>query len=168
VSYSGSDGIFTDNGDGTFSFAPNANFDGDVSLDVVVVDEDGATATTNANIDVLPVNDAPVSGDLAYSVDEDGSITLSQEQLLAQAGDVDSDNLEAVNLTAVANATVVENQDGSFTITPDANFNGDIDLSFDLIDNDGASVEVGVDLTVNPINDAPQSTPVNIAGTEDT
>ncbi|MCR9567912.1 tandem-95 repeat protein [Vibrio alginolyticus] len=168
VSYSGSDGIFTDNGDGTFSFAPNENFNGGVSLDVVVADEDGATATTNANIDVLPVNDAPVSGDLAYSVDEDGSITLSQEQLLAQAGDVDSNNLEAVNLTAVANATVVENQDGSFTITPDANFNGDIDLSFDLIDNDGASVEVGVDLTVNPINDAPQSTPVNIAGTEDT
>ncbi|WP_063345675.1 tandem-95 repeat protein [Vibrio jasicida] len=168
VSYSGSDGILTANDDGTYSFAPNENFNGGVSLDVVVADEDGATATTNANIDVLPVNDAPVSGDLAYSVDEDGSITLTQEQLLAQAGDVDSDNLEAVNLTAVANATVVENQDGSFTITPDANFNGDIDLSFDLIDNDGASVEVGVDLTVNPINDAPQSTPVNIAGTEDT
>ncbi|MCR9924198.1 tandem-95 repeat protein [Vibrio alginolyticus] len=168
VSYSGSDGILTANDDGTYSFAPNENFNGGVSLDVVVADEDGATATTNANIDVLPVNDAPVSGDLAYSVDEDGSITLSQEQLLAQAGDVDSDNLEAVNLTAVTNATVVENQDGSFTITPDANFNGDIDLSFDLIDNDGASVEVGVDLTVNPINDAPQSTPVNIAGTEDT
>ncbi|ELC9522921.1 tandem-95 repeat protein, partial [Vibrio alginolyticus] len=168
VSYSGSDGILTANDDGTYSFAPNENFNGGVSLDVVVADEDGATATTNANIDVLPVNDAPVSGDLAYSVDEDGSITLSQEQLLAQAGDVDSDNLEAVNLNAVANATVVENQDGSFTITPDANFNGDIDLSFDLIDNDGASVEVGVDLTVNPINDAPQSTPVNIAGTEDT
>ncbi|WP_045495939.1 tandem-95 repeat protein [Vibrio hyugaensis] len=168
VSYSGSDGILTANDDGTYSFAPNENFNGGVSLDVVVADEDGATATTNANIDVLPVNDAPVSGDLAYSVDEDGLITLSQEQLLAQAGDVDSDNLEAVNLTAVANATVVENQDGSFTITPDANFNGDIDLSFDLIDNDGASVEVGVDLTVNPINDAPQSTPVNIAGTEDT
>ncbi|MEQ3491327.1 tandem-95 repeat protein [Vibrio sp. SSH13-20] len=168
VSYSGSDGILTANDDGTYSFAPNENFNGGVSLDVVIADEDGATATTNANIDVLPVNDAPVSGDLAYSVDEDGSITLSQEQLLAQAGDVDSDNLEAVNLTAVANATVVENQDGSFTITPDANFNGDIDLSFDLIDNDGASVEVGVDLTVNPINDAPQSTPVNIAGTEDT
>ncbi|EKO3801171.1 tandem-95 repeat protein [Vibrio harveyi] len=168
VSYSGSDGILTANDDGTYSFAPNENFNGGVSLDVVVADEDGATATTNANIDVLPVNDAPVSGDLAYSVDEDGSITLSQEQLLAQAGDVDSDNLEAVNLTAVANAIVVENQDGSFTITPDANFNGDIDLSFDLIDNDGASVEVGVDLTVNPINDAPQSTPVNIAGTEDT
>ncbi|MDK9808437.1 cadherin-like domain-containing protein, partial [Vibrio sp. D406a] len=37
------------------------------------------------------INDAPVSGDLAYSVDEDNSITLSQEQLLAQATDVEGD-----------------------------------------------------------------------------
>ncbi|MDF5555076.1 tandem-95 repeat protein, partial [Vibrio parahaemolyticus] len=143
-------------------------FNGEVNLDVVVVDEDGATASTTANIDVLPINDTPVSGDLAYSVDEDNSITLSQEQLLAQATDVEGDALIASNLVVDGDATVTANDDGSFTITPDANFNGDIDLSFDLIDNDGASVEVGVDLTVNPINDAPQSTPVNIAGTEDT
>ncbi|MDG2897918.1 tandem-95 repeat protein, partial [Vibrio parahaemolyticus] len=124
VSYSGSDGIFTDNGDGTFSFAPNANFDGDVSLDVVVVDEDGATAATDANIDVLPINDAPVSSNLAYSVDEDNSITLSQEQLLAQASDVEGDALTATNLVVDGDATVTANDDGSFTITPDANFNG--------------------------------------------
>ncbi|WP_199451434.1 tandem-95 repeat protein, partial [Vibrio harveyi] len=154
VSYSGSDGIFTDNGDGTFSFAPNENFNGDVSLDVVVTDEDGATASTNANIDVLPINDAPVSGDLAYSVDEDGSITLSQEQLLAQAGDVDGDDLTAANLTVDGNATVVANDDGSFTITPDADFNGDIDLSFDITDGD-ATIQATADLTVNPVNDLP-------------
>ncbi|MEZ8761446.1 tandem-95 repeat protein, partial [Vibrio alginolyticus] len=154
VSYSGSEGIFTDNGDGTFSFAPNENFNGDVSLDVVVVDEDGATASTNASIDVLPINDAPVSGDLAYSVDEDGSITLSQEQLLAQAGDVDGDDLTASNLTVDGNATVVANDDGSFTITPDADFNGDIDLSFDITDGD-ATIQATADLTVNPVNDLP-------------
>ena len=67
-----------------------------------------------ANIDVLPVNDAPVSGDLAYSVDEDGSITLSQEQLLAQASDVDGDDLTAANLTVGGDATVTANDDGSF------------------------------------------------------
>ena len=154
VSYSGSDGIFTDNGDGTFSFAPNENFNGDVSLDVVVTDEDGATVATNANIDVLPINDAPVSGDLAYSVDEDGSITLSQEQLLAQAGDVDGDDLTAANLTVDGNATVVANDDGSFIITPDADFNGDIDLSFDITDGD-ATIQATADLTVNPVNDLP-------------
>ncbi|MDG2688295.1 cadherin-like domain-containing protein, partial [Vibrio parahaemolyticus] len=157
VSYSGSDGIFTDNGDGTFSFAPNANFDGDVSLDVVVVDEDGATAATNANIDVLPINDAPVSGNLAYSVDEDNSITLSQEQLLAKAGDIDSENLEAINLSTDDNATIQYNDDGSYTITPDENYNGDLDLTFDIIDNDGGSVQVGLDITVNPVNDLPQA-----------
>ena len=36
VSYSGSDGIFTDNGDGTYSFAPNENFNGDVTIGVTV------------------------------------------------------------------------------------------------------------------------------------
>ncbi|MDF5479428.1 tandem-95 repeat protein, partial [Vibrio parahaemolyticus] len=105
VSYTGADGVLTDNGDGTYSFAPNENFNGDVSLDVVVIDEDGATVATNANIDVLPINDAPVSGNLAYSVDEDNSITLSQEQLLAQASDVEADALTASNLVVDGDAT---------------------------------------------------------------
>ncbi|MFS1416936.1 tandem-95 repeat protein, partial [Vibrio sp. 10N.286.49.B1] len=153
VSYSGTDGIFTDNGDGTYSFAPNENFNGNVSLDVTVVDEDGATADTTAGIDVIAVNDAPVSGDLAYSVDEDGSITLTQEQLLSQANDVDGDDLTAANLSAGDNATVTANEDGSFTITPDADFNGDIDLSFDISDGTDTTV-ANADLTVNPVNDA--------------
>ncbi|MEZ9580623.1 cadherin-like domain-containing protein, partial [Vibrio sp. 10N.261.55.C5] len=75
------------------------------------------------------VDDAPVSGDLAYSIDEDGSIRLSQEQLLSQASDVEGDDLTASSLTVDGDATVVANDDGSFTITPDANFNGDIDIS---------------------------------------
>uniref|UniRef100_UPI0038CFE0F8 tandem-95 repeat protein n=1 Tax=Vibrio mediterranei TaxID=689 RepID=UPI0038CFE0F8 len=166
VSYSGTDGIFTDNGDGTYSFAPNENFNGDVALDVVVADEDGATVGTTAGIEVIAVNDAPVSGDLAYSVDEDGSITLTQEQLLAQAGDVDGDALTASNLTAGDNATVTDNGDGSFTITPDANFNGDIDLNFDISDGT-ETIVANADLTVNPVNDAATSDPVDLEGIED-
>ncbi|MFA0070932.1 tandem-95 repeat protein, partial [Vibrio breoganii] len=95
-------------------FTPNENFNGNVSLDVIVADEDGATAQTTAGIEVIAVNDAPVAGNVAYSVDEDGSITLSQEQLLANASDVDGDNLTAANLTAGDNATVTANDDGSF------------------------------------------------------
>ncbi|TKF54986.1 cadherin-like domain-containing protein, partial [Vibrio kanaloae] len=152
VSYSGADGILVQNEDGSVTFAPNENFNGDINLDVTVIDDDGATAQTTAGIEVIAVNDAPVSGDLAYSVDEDGSITLSQEQLLAQASDVDGDDLTAANLTAGDNATVTANDDGSFTITLDADFNGDIDLSFDL--SDGTETVVATaDLTVNPVND---------------
>ncbi|WP_139326947.1 tandem-95 repeat protein, partial [Shewanella sp. UCD-KL21] len=127
---------------------------GDISLDVVVIDDDGATATTTAGIETIAVNDTPVvDGNVAYSVDEDGSITLSQEQLLANASDIDGDNLSAENLSVGDNATVVANPDGSFTITPDADFNGDLDLSFDVSDGT-TTVATGVDLTVNPINDA--------------
>ncbi|MCC4854139.1 tandem-95 repeat protein, partial [Vibrio lentus] len=119
--------ILTDNQDGTYDFAPNANFNGGVSLTVVVADEDGETASTTASIDVAPVNDAPVSGELAYTVNEDASITLSQAQLLAQASDVELDDLEASNVQVSGNAKVVDNGDDTFTITPEANFNGDID-----------------------------------------
>ncbi|MDG2850307.1 cadherin-like domain-containing protein, partial [Vibrio parahaemolyticus] len=153
VSYDGSDGILTDNGNGTYTFAPNENFNGDVNFSFDVSD---GTDTVSANIDVsvTPVDDAPVSGNLAYSVDEDGSIRLSQEQLLSQASDVEGDALTASNLSVDGNATVTQNDDGSFTITPDADFNGDIDISFDISDGTN-TVQATADLTVNPINDLP-------------
>ncbi|HHF3214109.1 TPA: tandem-95 repeat protein, partial [Vibrio diabolicus] len=155
ISYDGTDGIFSVNGDGTCSFAPNENFNGQVQLDVTIRDEDGAEVDTYITVDVLPINDAPVSGNLAYSVDEDNSITLSQEQLLAQASDVEGDALTASNLVVDGDATVTENDDGSFTITPDANFNGDIDITFDISDGSDTLVATA-DLTVNPVNDLPQ------------
>ncbi|MGD1457351.1 cadherin-like domain-containing protein, partial [Vibrio harveyi] len=102
VSYDGGDGILTDNGNGTYTFAPNENFNGDVNFSFDVSD---GTDTVSANIDVsvTPVDDAPVSGNLAYSVDEDGSIRLSQEQLLSQASDVEGDALTASNLSVDGN-----------------------------------------------------------------
>nr|WP_281222040.1 tandem-95 repeat protein [Photobacterium sanguinicancri] len=154
VSYSGEDGILTNHGDGSYSFAPNANFDGDVAIDVTVKDEEGATATTTANVDVLAINDSPVvSSNVAYSVDEDGSITLSQAQLLMHTTDIDSsETLVAENLQLEAFGQVTANEDGSFTIVPAENFNGDLDLTFDVTDGE-YTVSTGLDLTVNPVND---------------
>ncbi|WP_264878333.1 cadherin-like domain-containing protein, partial [Vibrio agarivorans] len=147
-------GILSDNGDGTYSFAPNDNFNGDVEFTFDVSDGTD-TVTANVDVSVTPVDDAPVSGDLAYSVNEDGEITLSQEQLLSQASDVEGDDLTASNLSVDGNAEVTVNDDGSFTITPDADWNGDIDISFDI--SDGANVvQATADLTVNPVNDLPQ------------
>ncbi|WP_260115599.1 cadherin-like domain-containing protein [Vibrio sp. SS-MA-C1-2] len=98
-------GYFLINGDGTCSFAPNQDFNGQVSLSVTVEDDEGATADTSLIIDILPINDPPVSGSLAYSVDEDGVITLTQAQLLAQASDVEGESLTADNLTIDTHGT---------------------------------------------------------------
>ena len=151
VTYSGNDGILTDNGDGTFDTAPNQNFDGDVSLDVVVVDEEGATATTTAEIDVLPINDAPVQGEQAYTVNEDGSITISQDQLLVGSSDVEGDDL-----TAASNLTV----DGGITTNIDCSrflfldkrlWLVNVTMQFDITDGTDTIQATG-DLTVNPVN----------------
>ncbi|WP_177486110.1 cadherin-like domain-containing protein, partial [Pseudomonas sp. F16(2018)] len=75
----------------------------------------------------------PESDSVSAQVDEDGSITITQEQLLANATDLDGDALTALNLsTEDENVTVVDNGDGTFTITPDADFNGDVNFSFDV------------------------------------
>ncbi|AYV19805.1 tandem-95 repeat protein [Vibrio mediterranei] len=167
VSYSGNDGIFTVNNDGTCSFAPNENFNGTVTLDIVIADEDGAQVEATFDVNVLAVNDAPVSGDIAYTLDEDGNITLSQNQLLSQANDVDGDDLTATNVTVGGNASVSENPDGSFTVTPDANFNGDLNLSFDV--SDGLeTIQAAGTLTVNPVNDLPTTSDVSANVDEDT
>ncbi|MEZ8227097.1 tandem-95 repeat protein, partial [Vibrio splendidus] len=152
VTYTGTDGILTANVDGTYSFAPNENFNGNVSLDIVVSDEEGVTASTTAEVEVVAVNDAPVSGDLAYTVNEDNSITLSQAQLLAQASDTEGDDLTASNVQVGANASVEENDDGSFTITPNEGYSGDVALTFDISDGTDA-VETNIALTINPVAD---------------
>ncbi|MDR9825627.1 tandem-95 repeat protein, partial [Vibrio sp. FNV 38] len=148
-------GILTDNGNGTYSFAPNENFNGDVEFSFDVND---GTDTVSANIDVsvTPIDDAPtVDGNLSYTVNEDGEITISQEQLLSNVSDVEGDDLTASNLSVGGNADVTVNGDGSFTITPDADWNGDIDISFDVSDGNNI-VQAQADLTVNPVNDLPQ------------
>ncbi|WP_139151636.1 cadherin-like domain-containing protein, partial [Vibrio cyclitrophicus] len=54
-------------GDGTYSFAPNENFNGDVSLDFIVTDGTEPVAA-NMNVTVTEVNDPPVAGSTSYSV----------------------------------------------------------------------------------------------------
>ncbi|WP_420006998.1 cadherin-like domain-containing protein, partial [Vibrio cholerae] len=45
--------------------------------------------------------------------------------------------------------------DGSFTITPSENFYGDIEFTYDVTDGEEV-VAAGLDLTVTPVNDAPE------------
>ncbi|MFA0088808.1 tandem-95 repeat protein, partial [Vibrio sp. 10N.261.51.F12] len=166
VSYSGADGIFTVNDNGTCSFAPNDDFNGLVTLDIVIEDEDGAQVEATINVDVLAVNDAPVSGSIAYTLNEDGEITLSQTQLLSQASDIEGDSLTASNVSVNGNASVVENPDGSYTITPAQDYNGDIGLSFDISDGTDTII-AGGNLTVDPINDLPTTETVQANVDED-
>ena len=53
-------GSLTDNGDGTWTFAPTVDWHGSVTFDYTVSDGQGGTAPATASLTVNPVNDAPV------------------------------------------------------------------------------------------------------------
>ena len=139
--------------DGQVIYTPDPNYSGEADFHYVVTDGNGSFDSATVTIDVIPQQDAPiVSSNLDLVMDEDGSVTLTQEELLVNTTDLDGDALTASNLSVGGNAQIIENEDGSFTITPDENFNGELAISFDVTDGIDV-VETGIDLTVNAVND---------------
>jgi len=155
VSVDPSQGTVTDNGDGTYSFEPAADFNGDVSLSFDV--SDGSTTTTaSADLSVDAVNDAPVVSNVELgTASEDGSITFSEADLLSGASDVDGDDLSVAGVSVdPAQGTVTDNGDGTYSFEPSADFNGDVSLSFDVSDG-STTTTASADLSVDAVNDAP-------------
>jgi hypothetical protein len=71
--------------------------------------------------------------------------------------DLDSDTLSVTALTA-DHGSVVNNGDGTYTITPTANYNGAVTLGYSVIDGNGGSVAATQTFTLAAVNDAPALT----------
>ncbi|MGV0795066.1 cadherin-like domain-containing protein, partial [Mycolicibacterium sp. XJ1819] len=113
-------------------------------------------------ITVNPVNDeAPVTVDDAYQVDEDGTLTITGPGVLTNDTDYDNDSLTAVLVDGPSNGSLTLNADGSFTYTPDADFYGTD--TFTYLANDGTANgnTATVTITVNAVNDPPVANPDN-------
>ncbi len=95
-----------------------------------------------------------IEGNLEYHhVDEDGVITLTQDDLLANALDPDGDKLTAINIDLEGDASLRDNGDGSYTITPSPDYFGAINILYDVTDGEDI-VQSGLQLTVDAVNDA--------------
>lgn len=130
---------------------------------VTVRGTDGAGDYAEASFTYTVTNPAPVARNDSFTTSED--IALTTGNLLASNGlgadsDPDGDAL-SVDTTAVsgpAHGTLVLNADGSFSYTPDAQFNGADSFTYRLLDANGASATAVVTITVSAVNDAPVST----------
>ncbi|WP_064681737.1 cadherin-like domain-containing protein [Rhizobium bangladeshense] len=166
-------GALIDNNDGSWSFTPDANYNGPVSLSYRVSDGNGGSAPASQSFTLDAVNDAPVlSGNAATlsAGSEDTAYTISAADLLAGFSDVDGDQLSVSGLTADHGA-LIDNNDGSWTFTPDANYNGPVSLSYSVTDGNGGSVPATQSFTLDAVNDAPvlSGSPATLAaGIEDT
>ncbi|PSV31613.1 tandem-95 repeat protein, partial [Photobacterium sp. GB-210] len=152
-------GTVTVNTDGTWTYTPNSDFNGDDSFKVEVSDGNGGTDTITVNVTVKPINDAPVLVD--DNNDPLGSdITVTTDEEVAVSGqlsatDVDGDSLTFTSSTNPTNGTVVVNTDGTWTYTPNSDFNGSDKFDVIVSDGKGGTDTITVNVTVNPINDAP-------------
>jgi VCBS repeat-containing protein len=132
------------NGDGTLTFTPDADFNGEVYITYTIEDPDGNEATGTATVAVLPVNDAPVAADDVASTPEDTLVTIN---VLGNDTDVDGDLL-TVTVATAANGTVVINPDGTLDYTPNPDFNGDDTITYTVSDGNGGTSTADVAVTV--------------------
>ena len=122
---------------------------------------DNIAVTVNAPL----VNESPpLASPLTASTDEDSTLTLTQVDLLSNASDPDGNNLTA-QVQGNGDATAILNANGTYTITPLENFNGDTTLTYSV--SDGANTTSStINLTINPINDAPTAVDFPATGSE--
>jgi len=162
VGLGASTGTLVTNGDGTATYTPPADFNGTVTLTYSVSDGNGGILPNlSQTLTVVPVNDNPTgspTGTLA-DIDEDTATTFDASVLLAGFSDIDGDPLAVLGVS-VSSGTLAVNEDGTYTYTPAANFNGEVTLTYSVIDGQGGKLSGATQtFTVLPINDAPTLTP---------
>ncbi|MFS0838243.1 Ig-like domain-containing protein [Paenibacillus sp. 1P03SA] len=149
--------------DGTYTYTPDPDFNGIDTFTVTVSDGSGGTATATVTVNVAPVNDVPVTSDLALTTPED---TAAAGQITA--ADADGDALTFTLRTQPTNGSVVLNADGTFTYTPIPDFNGTDSFTVGVDDGNGGTAVANVTVTVTPVNDPPVAADVSDVTPEDT
>ncbi len=128
---------------------------------------DDGTDSSNVqtiSIQIQGVNDAPVVTNDSYATNEDTPLVIPAAGVLTNDTDVDSTTLTASVVTGPAHGTLTVNPDGSFTYTPNANYNGPDSFTYKANDGLADSNVATVNLTVNPVNDAPKLFALTVAG----
>ncbi len=155
------------NSDGSYTFTPAANFNGPVPVITYTVSDGSLTDTATLSINVTAINDAPIAANDIATTDEDVPLTAN---VLTNDTDVDGDTLtvttfEINGTTYNADSTaeiagkgsIVINSDGSYTFTPDPNFNGPVPVITYTVSDGSLTDTATLSINVTAINDTPQA-----------
>jgi Ca2+-binding RTX toxin-like protein len=152
-----SNGSLADNNNGTYTFTPTANFNGIANLSYNVIDGNGGITPATQSFTLTAVNDAPNLTSMPATLTtgiEDTTYTINAADLWLGFSDVDGDSLSIANLAAT-NGSLTDNNNGTYTFTPTANFNGIVNLSYNVIDGNGGITSATQSFTIAGVNDAP-------------
>ena len=164
--FSDGQGAWSVNASGDVTYTPALNFNGLVTRNYTVNDNQGATSSiATISIIVTPVNDAPVAVNDSGVTNEDTPVVIlgitsndTDVDGTIDAATVDLDLLTAGIQNSITNAfgNWSVNASGDLTFTPAANFNGIATKQYLVNDNQGATSNAAtVTITVNSVNDLP-------------
>ncbi len=147
-------GTLTDNGDGTYTYTPDENFNGTDSVSYTVSDPSGETSTATITFDVAPVNDAPVAeNDDGGSTPQGTAVTIMP---LVNDSDPDGDPISIINASVPASQGTVTYTDDTVTFTPAPAFVGDATITYTISDGNGltdtAQISVEVTDVIGPVD----------------
>jgi hypothetical protein len=168
-----SNGNLTNNGDGTFTYTPNPGFSGADSFVYEICDTGGLCDTAAVNLTVSPVNGQPVASDDSAITPEDTLVTID---VAANDSDPDDNLVSASANTACATCTgptygsLVNGGDGTFDYTPNPDYSGGDSFVYEICDSGTPSLcdTAAVNITVDPVDDAPVANVDSAATPEET
>jgi hypothetical protein len=131
------------NEDGSFTYTPNPEFNGQDTFVYSMTDgyngESSATVTIDVDANPDAVNDA-------FTTDQGVAITGT----VVTNDDRGDDPATFGNISSPANGSLVFNDDGTFTYTPNEGFSGSDSFQYEITDADGDTDVATVNLTVVP------------------
>ncbi|WP_031237651.1 beta strand repeat-containing protein, partial [Asticcacaulis sp. AC460] len=157
---SATNGTFASDGSGGFTFTPTANYNGSASITYKVSDGSGGSTIFTSTFSVAAVNDNPTAPedpvDLGTAT-EDQPIIIDAEDLLAGWTDIDGPTTFTVhNLDAGDGFTVVDNHDGTFTVTTPDDYRGEIAFTYEVHDATTGVSYGEATIEVQNVYDAPE------------
>ncbi len=151
-----------DNGDGSITYTPNANFTGSDSFVYEICDIGLLCSTATVNITVTIPNDPPVAVNDSANTPEDTAVTIN-----VAANDSDPDgNLDANSANSsctngstgcldASDGSLFDNGDGTITYDPNQDFNGNDSFTYEICDTFTVCSTAVVNITVDAVNDPP-------------
>jgi VCBS repeat-containing protein len=136
--------------DGTFTYTPHADYNGTDSFTFKANDGTGDSNVSTINLNISPVNDLPAA--------DDGTVTLKEDNVVKSAvaaHDADGDAVSYALVSGPQHGTLQFKPDGTFTYTPNANYNGTDSFIFKANDGHGDGNVATMKLNVTPVDDAP-------------
>ena len=143
--------------DGSFTYTPNPNFNGNDQFTYRITDADAETSDAVVSITVTAVNDGtPLAAADDFTTPEDTA--LNGNVLVDNGSGADNLGDEPATLSVVtgpSNGTLTTPlaADGSFTYTPNPNFNGNDQFTYRITDADAETSDAVVSITVTAVND---------------